>query len=88
MSDPFSYLKLNQELAPYFQAIERIDNGEYVSNLNEIQNACIRENHRKLHDGDKGLECVPNLQMLFKITSEKNEKNKEETIKKTLEKKF
>ncbi len=94
MSDPFSYLKMYKELTPYFEAVEKIKTGEYISDLEDIKKACIKANHKNISWGDKGLECIPEVQMLFKITLAENESNKNGgsetsiTRKRTLEKRF
>jgi hypothetical protein len=76
MSNTFSYLKRYEELAPYFEAVQKIKNGEYVQDLKEIQKSCIKENHQSLHDGDKGIEHLPDAQVFFELVLEQNEANR------------
>jgi len=76
MSNPFSYLRQYEELTTYLEAVEKIKNGKYIPDLEEIKKVCLNEYSNNISWGDKGLECFPEAQVLFKVASELNEFNK------------
>ena len=96
MSNNFSYLKQYQELSPYLDALKKVLQGEYISNLEEIKKTCIKEYRQKIPWSSKGLDCFPDAQILFKLASEQNTANERQETnselslkrKKTLEKVF
>jgi len=72
MSNPFSYLRKYEELAPYFEAVQKILEGEYLPNLEKIKEQCLKKYESKIPFGDKGIENLPDAQIFFKLTSEQN----------------
>jgi hypothetical protein len=77
MSNPFRYLQGYKELVPYLEAVRKVKDGIYVTDLEDIKNNCIKEHHKDLAWGEKGLESFPDAQVFFEAASEQNKDNQE-----------